>query len=109
MRKLSTAVVLLAVLVVVSAMSVSAAFAGGPCSAKDPNCPGGGPPFNPPGLDEGSPAPVRVSPSNRIVIDITGAGIQRRPEFQITNVASGIVIDVTGAGILIDITGAGIR
>ncbi len=109
MTKLLMPLVVVAVAITVSALSASTVLAGGPCSPKDPTCPGGGPPLIPPGLDEGSPAPVSVNPTNRILIDITGAGFQRRPEMQISNPASGILIDITGAGILIDITGAGIR
>lgn len=81
----------------------SVAMAGGSCSPKT-GCPGGKP-LIPPGLDEGTPAPVRVSPSNNIVIDITGAGIANN--VSVSN-GDGIVIDITGAGIVIDITGAGL-
>lgn len=82
-------------------MTVPAVLAGGHCSQKI--CPGGGPPLNPPGNDEGSPSPVRVSPGSNIVIDITGAGIK------ISNPGEdGILIDITAAGIVIDITGAGL-
>jgi hypothetical protein len=81
-------------------MAVPAVFAG-PCNQKI--CHGGGPPLNPPGHDEGSPSPVRVSPGSNIVIDITGAGIK------ISNPGEdGILIDITGAGIVIDVTGAGL-
>ena len=82
------------------AVSVSSAFAGGHCSPKVCT---NGPPLLPRGHEEGTPAPVRLSPNNQIVIDVTGAGVK------ITNsVINGIVIDVTGAGIVIDITGAGL-
>jgi hypothetical protein len=81
------------------ALTLSTAFAG-PCSTKV--CTGGPPPF-PPGHDEGTPAPVSISPTNSIVIDVTGAGIL------VKNTAfDGIVIDITGAGIVIDVTGAGL-
>ncbi len=84
---------------VVMALTLSTAFAG-PCSTKI--CTGGPPPF-PPGHDEGTPAPVRISPTNSIVIDVTGAGIT------VKNTAfNGILIDITGAGIVIDVTGAGL-
>jgi hypothetical protein len=98
MKRLGLALIVVASMLVILA---PAAFAGGPCQQKI--CPGGGPPLIPPGHDEGSPSPVRISPSNRILIDITGAGVK------ISNPSEdGIVIDITGAGILIDITGAGL-
>ena len=90
----------LALIVAVALFGVTASTAlAGPCG-KTLSC---GPPPFPPGHDEGSPSPVRVSPGNNIVIDVTGAGIT------ISNTAfDGILIDITGAGILIDITGAGL-
>lgn len=87
-------------------LMVSVASAGGPCSPKDPKCPGGGPPIVPPGLELGSQAPVRVSPASQILIDITAAGVAG--PVGISNSVDGILIDITGAGILIDITGAGL-
>ena len=80
------------------ALTLATAFAGGPCSTKI--CTGGPPPF-PPGHDEGTPAPVHISPTNSIVTDVTGAGII------VKNTAfNGILIGITGADIVIDVTGA---
>jgi len=103
MKRLVVAIVLAACM---SLMLASAASAGGPCSPKDPQCPGGGPPFTPPGHELNNPAPVVVSPTNQIVIDVTGAGFAGN--INISNSGSGIVIDITGAGIMIDITGVGL-
>ena len=96
MKRMGLALIVVATLVVATASTV---FAAGPCE----KCPTGGPPLTPPGHEIGSPSPVRVSPANNILIDITGAGIT------ISNPAEdGILIDITGAGIVIDVTGAGL-
>ena len=98
MKRLGLVLIVVVSMLVIGAPAV---FAGGPCQQKI--CPGGGPPLIPPGHDEGSPSPVRVSPGSNIVIDITAAGVK------ISNPSEdGIVIDITAAGILIDITGAGL-
>ena len=100
MKRLGLALIVVAALFVMAVPTVLAG-GGGPCNQKI--CHGGGPPLSPPGHDEGSPSPVRVSPGSNIVIDITGAGIK------ISNPGEGgILIEITGAGIVIDVTGAGL-